>query len=234
MKSEGTSQKKLQDAEQQLAAARADLSAAEADLAAAETQLKLLQITAPISGTLVRVNSKAGEVVDTTTVLAELVNLDRLAASVLVASGDLSQLKIGETVEVMAGDATNAVSAQVSFIGAQVDPKTGAGLVRASLPANGGLRLGQVIKARIICAEHKDVLAVPVESVAKDPTGAWFIALVEGEKATLKPVKPGVRDGELVEVEGDGLEADKPVVTAGAYGIIMTQQYATKIREVND
>jgi hypothetical protein len=43
-----------------------------------------------------------------------------------------------------------------------------------------------------------------------------------------------VREGDLVEVEGDGLEADKTIVTEGAYGIIITQQFATKIRVVND
>jgi hypothetical protein len=37
-----------------------------------------------------------------------------------------------------------------------------------------------------------------------------------------------------VEVEGEGLAADKTVVTEGAYCIIMTQQFATRIRVVND
>ena len=102
------------------------------------------------------------------------------------------------------------------------------------LPANSGLRPGQFARLRIISEEHKDCLAVPVTSVAKDADGATFIALVDGDKAVLKPVKVGLRDGDLVEVSGDGLEADKTVVTEGAYGLIMTQQFATKIRVVND
>ncbi len=82
--------------------------------------------------------------------------------------------------------------------------------------------------------ERKDCLAVPLTSVAKDSTGATFIALVDGEKAILKPVKAGLRDGDLIEVEGEGVEVDKPVVTDGAYEFIMTQQFATKIRVVGE
>src|SRR5207248_602808 len=66
-KTEGTSQKNLQDAEQQLASARA--------------QLGLLQIRAPIAGIVTKVNVKAGEAADLTTVLAELIDLDRLVAN---------------------------------------------------------------------------------------------------------------------------------------------------------
>lgn len=75
---------------------------------------------------------------------------------------------------------------------------------------------------------------MPIASVAKDTTGATFVALVEGEKAILKPVKTGVREGDAVEVEGEGVEVDKTVVTDGAYGLIMTQQFATKIRVVGE
>jgi membrane fusion protein (multidrug efflux system) len=96
------------------------------------------------------------------------------------------------------------------------------------------LRPGQFVKVRIISEEHKDCLAVPVESVAKDSAGGTFVALVEGDKAVLKPVKVGVREGDLIEVDGDGLEPGKTLVTEGAYGIIMTQQFATRIRAVND
>jgi membrane fusion protein (multidrug efflux system) len=86
----------------------------------------------------------------------------------------------------------------------------------------------------VVSEEHKDCLVVPIACVAKDPSGATFIALVEGEKAVLKPVKAGLRDGDLVEVEGDGVEADKTAVTDGAYGLVMTQQFATKIRVVSE
>jgi membrane fusion protein (multidrug efflux system) len=219
-KVEGTSQKIFQDAEQTLAAAKA--------------QQALLQIHAPINGMVTKVNSKAGEAADLTTVLAEVVDLDRLIVAVNVSSTDLPAINVGQPVEIIPADSTNVVNTSVVFVSPQVDPKTGSALVRASVPPGSQLHPGQFIKVRIVSEERKDCLAAPLVSVARDNAGGTFIALVENDKAVLKPVKAGLREGDLVQVEGDGVEVDKTVVTEGAYGLIMTQQFATKIRVVND
>ncbi len=217
---DGTSQKTLQDAEQALATALA--------------QRAMQQVQSPLAGVVTKVNTKVGEAADLTTVMAEVVDPDRLVVSVNVPSAELAEVKAGQPVEVTPADATNIVSTSVAYASPQVDPKTGSGLVRAGLPAGSKLRPGQFIKVRILVAEHKDCLAVPLASVAKDAAGGTFVALVDGEKAVLKPVKIGLRENDQVEVEGDGVEAEKAVVTEGAYGLIMTQQFATKIRVVND
>jgi membrane fusion protein (multidrug efflux system) len=218
-KVDGTSIKTFQDAEQQLAAARA--------------QQGLLQIRSPISGVVTRVNVKAGESADVTTVLAEVMDLDRLVVTANVPSDELAALKTGDPAEVITPDSTNVVSGSVTFVSSQVDPKTGCAPVRVALPAGSGLRPGQFETVRIVSAEHKDCLAVPLVSVAKDQTGSSFIAKVTGEKALLVRVKEGLRDGDLVEVEADDLAADMPIVTEGAYGLVMAQQDATKIRVQN-
>ncbi|HEY0456974.1 MAG TPA: efflux RND transporter periplasmic adaptor subunit [Verrucomicrobiae bacterium] len=217
---EGTSQKALQDSEQQLATARA--------------QQAILQIRSPLSGVVSKVNVKAGEAADLTTVLAEVVNPDLLVATFNLSSADLVMLKAGQPTEVMAVDSTNAVNTTLTFASPQMDPKTGSGLARAALPPHTGLHPGQMAKGRIIIQEHKNCLAVPLASVAKQASGGTFIAVVDGEKATLKPVKLGLRNGALVEIEGEGLAPDTDVVTDGAYGLIMTEQFATKIRVVNE
>jgi membrane fusion protein (multidrug efflux system) len=202
---EGTSQRALQEAEQQLAAARA--------------QQALLRVQAPLAGTVVRVNVKPGEAVDLTSVLAEVIDLDRLVVSANVPSRELAALKVGQPVEVLADKSASPVTGTVAFIGSEVDPKTGTALVRASLPAHCGLRPGQFVTARIVSEEHKDRLAVPVESVVKDAEGSTVIALVQGDKATQRPVQAGLRDGGLVEVEADGLQPGMTVVTQGAYAL---------------
>ena len=60
---------------------------------------------------------------------------------------------------------------------------------------------------------------MPEESVVKDSEGAQVIALVQNNKAVLKPVKAGLRDGGLMEIEAEGLQPDMPIVTDGAYGL---------------
>lgn len=220
IQTEGTSLKLLQEAEQQWANARA--------------QQALLQIRAPLSGTVTRVNVKRGEAADLTSVLAEIVDLDRLVISLNIASAETALLKTGQAVDVGTTDSTNHFSTSLSFVGAQLDPKTGAGIARAGIVPNSGLRPGQFIRARVVTEERKDRLVVPVASVAKDATGATFIAVVEGEKAVLKPVRVGLRNEGWIEVEGEGVAVDQPVVTEGAYGLIMTQQFATRIRVVGE
>ncbi len=217
---ESASQKILQESEQQLATARA--------------QLALLQIRAPIAGVIAKVNVKAGEAADLTTILAELIDVDRLVATCNVSSSDLGVLKIGQPVQVLLPNSTNSINSSVVFISPQIDTKTDSGVARVGLPPNSGFRSGQFVKVRVATAERKDCLVVPLASVAKDPSGSTFIAMVEGEKAVLKPVKTGLREGDWVEVEGEGIEVGKTVVTEGAYGLIATQQFATTIRIMND
>jgi membrane fusion protein (multidrug efflux system) len=215
---EGTSLKLLQESEQQLNAARNELAAAQA-------QRALLTITAPLAGTVVRVNAKPGEAVDLTTVLAELIDLERLVVTANIPSVDLAALKVGQLVELSAGRASahssassGITNATLSFIGAQVDPKTDTALVRITVPANAGLRPGQFVSVRIVSDERRDRLAVSVESVVKTDDGI-AIAIVEGDKATQRRVKVGLRDGGLVEIDGDGLKEGMAVVTKGAYGL---------------
>ena len=215
---EGTSQKLVQESEQQL-------KVAGNELAAAQAQRALLNITAPLAGTVVRVNVRPGEAVDLTTVLAELIDLERLVVTANIASVDLAALKAGQKAELAAGRSSGNSSnspaipnGTLTFIGGQIDPKTDTALVRIAVPANAGLRPGQFVSVRIVSEERRDRLAVPAESVVKTEDGS-AIAIVEGDKATLKLVKPGLRDGAVIEVEGEGLKEGMTVVTKGAYGL---------------
>jgi membrane fusion protein (multidrug efflux system) len=45
------------------------------------------------------------------------------------------------------------------------------------------------------------------------------IYVVEGDRAVQKRVKTGLRDGNLVEVEAEGLKEGDTIVTVGAYGL---------------
>jgi len=202
---DGTSERAVQDAEQQLDAAR--------------VQQAFAQVPAPLAGTVARVFVKPGEAVDVTTVMAEIVDLERLIVSAAVPSAELGSLAVGQPVQVTAEPAAGSVNGTLSFIAPQVDVPTGTAEVRVTLPSESRLRPGQLVTIRIVSEEHRDVLAVPVESVTRDEDGATVVAVVDGDTAMQMSVSTGLRDAGLVEITGDGLRADMTVVTAGAYGL---------------
>ena len=226
---EGTSQKLYQEAEQQVTTARNDL-------ANAETQRALLTIQAPMSGTIVPLAAKPGDAVDSSTVLAEMIDLDRLVVSASIRSVEAPLLKLGQAVELSAGGtATGSVEGEptspagvVTFIGAGVDARTDTVLARVSVPRGSHLRPGQFVTMRVVCEERRDRLVVPETSVMTDTEGTSLIATVEGDRATKHPVKLGLRERGLVEIEGEGLKEGMTVVTVGVYGL----PKETKIRVI--
>jgi membrane fusion protein (multidrug efflux system) len=186
------------------------------NLQAAEAQLALLRVTAPLSGTVARVNVKPGQAVDLTTVVAEVMDLGRLAVSAEIPAAEAGDLKPGNPVEVLAA---SPVTTELSFVSPNVAKDNGTVLVRALLPADSGLRPGQFVPLRIVTAVHTNCLAAPAESVVTDEGGKSVLALVKGDAATQKPVQIGLRESGWVEVEAPELKAGDVVVTVGAYGL---------------
>jgi membrane fusion protein, multidrug efflux system len=209
---EGTSQQALQAAEQQLAAAQA--------------QRVLLQVQAPLAGTVVRVNVKPGESADLTTPLAEVIDLDRLVVKTGIPASQAGALKPGQETQVLSQP---AVTATLSFISPAVDTNNGTVLTWAALPAGSGLRPGQFVPLRIVTEVQTNCLAAPEESVVTDIHDHSVIALVNGDEAAQTPVQAGLRENRWVEVKGTGLKEGDSVVTVGAYGL----PEKTKIRVVS-
>jgi membrane fusion protein (multidrug efflux system) len=214
---EGASEKTFQEASQQLAAARA--------------QLAFLQLTTPITGTVASIAVQPGQVVDMNTVVAEIVDLDRLIVTVNIPTDETTSLKVGQpAVFFTNGNEDSPTPGKVYFISPQIDPKTGTTLVRLTIAAGAGFRPGQLVRARIVTEERTDRLVVPVASVVTDVEGHSVIAVVTGDTAKQQPVMIGVRDRGLVEVEGGGLKEGDMVVAAGAYGL----PEQTKVKIIND
>jgi membrane fusion protein (multidrug efflux system) len=203
---DGTSQKALQEAELQRDAARNELQTA-------RTELSLLEIKAPLAGTVVRIDVRLGQTVEPNAVLAEVIDLDRLVVTARVPSKDAGPLKAGQPVDFGPG----AAAGKLTIVGKDIDPKTDTVLVRASVPAGAGLEPGRFVSVRVVCEERRNVLAVPEESVVTGPEGGTVLMVVEGNRAVPKPVRAGLRDGGLAEVEGEELREGLVVVTTDAY-----------------
>jgi membrane fusion protein (multidrug efflux system) len=231
---------------EEIAEAQGKVVEAEKALAGAQVQRSILKIRSPLAGTVVRVKVNPGEAVDLSTVLAEVVDLDRLDVEGTIPSSGLRSVKTGLEVELRPGaqalrrpgaapapdqnpSAAPApapgetrlagIRGKVLFVGLDVDRKSDSAFVRVSLPAKAGLLPGQFVRFRIVVEEHANHLVVPQESVVITPEGKSVIVGLLGEKAVQTEVQVGLREGGLVEVEGEDLKEGQPVVTRGAYGL---------------
>jgi RND family efflux transporter MFP subunit len=200
-----------QEADQRLAAARAELASAEAAIAQ-------VRLTSPLDGTLARINVQPGQPVDFNTVVAEIIDLNRLVVTVNVPAEEAVQLRDGQTAEIFMDAKKPTTTGRVSFVSPSVDQKTGSVMVRLAVPQNSGLRTGQFVRARIVTEQRSGRLVVPRDSVVK-PDDGEVIYVVEANKAVQMPVKTGVHDGNMIEVEGDGLKEGTIIITVGAYGL---------------
>ena len=192
----------------------------------AEAQLAALEIVAPVSGTITRLNVKSGEAVDLNMPVAEVIDLSRLAVSAEIPAAAAADLKTGQEVQISGtgfqpvnGQAARSTAATVSFVGPAVDAKSGTVQTWTLLPADSGLRPGQFVQLKIVTAVHTNCLVAPAESVVTDESGKSVIALVNGDTAAQTPVQTGFREDGWVEIAGTGLKEGASVVTLGAYGL---------------
>jgi membrane fusion protein (multidrug efflux system) len=190
-------------------------------------QRRLLDVTAPIGGTVMRINAKLGDAVDPSKVLAEMIDLNRLVVNAAVRSVDARQVKRGQRIDLSPGASPGVapsdapalrVTSTIEYIASQVDPASDTVLVRARVPATSGLRPGQFVNASVAVDVRPNRLAVPVQSVVQGARGPE-IALVQGDTAVKTRVTTGLREADLVEVEGEGLREGISVVVQGAYGL---------------
>lgn len=207
---EGTSKKNYLDAEQQLNAARSELLAA-------STGLALLEVAAPLAGTVVKINSSPGETVEANTVLARIIDLKRLVAAVDVPVREAALLKVGQPAQCVESGGQGAVA----YIGSQIDGRTDTLPVRIALPQSGGFYSGQFLQVRIVCEVHAGCLTVPEAAVVADAVGgeSGTIVLVEDGKAVPKAVRIGLREAGLVEIAGPALKEGQVIVSEDAYAI---------------
>jgi multidrug efflux pump subunit AcrA (membrane-fusion protein) len=182
----------------------------------AKAQLASLEVVAPVSGTVTSIHVVPGQAVDTTTAIAEVIDLSRLAVTAKIPAAQAGQLQAGQEVQILTQP---PVTTSLSFVGPQISADDGTVAAWAPLPADSGLRPGQFVQFRIVTAAHTNCLAAPAESVVADDNGNSFIPVVDGNEATQTPVQAGFREDDWVEVNAPGLKEGDQVVTVCAYGL---------------
>jgi len=89
------------------------LQTARKDLLNTKTQKDLLQIKAPLSGTVAAIHFKVGEAVNLATVLADVIDLNRLDIVIRVPSQESVALRLGQPIEISTGPTSTGSDAEV-------------------------------------------------------------------------------------------------------------------------
>ncbi|MFY9609327.1 MAG: efflux RND transporter periplasmic adaptor subunit, partial [Blastocatellia bacterium] len=220
----------------QLQAAEADYKAAQATLAAATEQAKALggsegrlggigtstsyAVSAPISGTVVKVSKAMGEQVAPGEQIVEIVNLDTVWVEAPIFERDLSFLS-RQAKPVFTTSAYPGVefSGKILDIGAVINEQSRAATVTFEVPnRDGTLRIGMQANVRLDAGEGADALIIPKGAVLDNEGKKIVYVLLSGEEFQRREVTIGDEYGNKVAVLS-GLQPGERVVTQGAYQI---------------
>ncbi len=206
-----------------------DLTDASAGLAQARAAMDRLVIASPISGTVLRLNVRTGEVAVAGRVAMEIADENRLQIACAVPAWLTGGIAVGASAEAVCLD-TDGVEhitpAKVDFVDPSVDAASGSASIDVVLDSHATsrpaarLRVGQTVHVRLITASH-DAMVVPEEAIVEDAQGHATISLVERDFrwAVRRAVETGLRDDGWVEVKARDLAAGQDVVTLGAFAL---------------
>jgi RND family efflux transporter MFP subunit len=197
----------------QVDAARAQLAADRAALAAENVTASYNSIRAPMSGRVGAIDVYPGSLVQVSTSLTTVTQLDPITVAFTLPESALGQLLEAQrsgAVKVEAAD----TSGTLSFIDNTVDPTTGTIRVKATF-ANRDTRLwpGQYVETRVAVQTLKDAVVVPQTAIITGTQGTFVYVAEEGKSARQQPVKrlhgfdgyaavSGLAGGEQVITEG--------------------------------
>lgn len=213
-----------------LASARADVQVAQQRLQSAQAQLtdegqagrgKLLQVTAPVDGVVVKRAVESATPVTLGQVLLEIGNPRSLELEVEVLSSDAVRLSPGQAARVLrwggAGVLTASVTriepgafTKVSALGVE-EQRTRVILDLTTAPEQwAALGDGYRVEVEFILRQEKDVLQVAGNALFRHADG-WAVYRVEDGVARRTPLQLGVRSASAAQVLG-GLQAGHSVI----------------------
>jgi len=178
-----------------------------------------VNLYAPISGYITRVNVNTGKYVNPTDVLFELINPADLHLSLTVFENDLHLLAEGQKVTCFTtGNGGKKYGAKVHLITRNVDANR-SGEVHCHFDQyDKSLLPGMFMNAEIEM-DNANVTAVPDDAVVKWENKQYVFVAVGADKFIMTPVQTGASNGGYTEIKTD--IGDKKIVTENAYSLLM-------------
>ena len=231
--------KELQNAQNDLVTAQNDVRATTGQLEAVRNRLSILgkseaemeafaksgrmspetPIQAPIAGTITQRRIGPGQFVsnaaaDPAYTVGDLSSVWLLAH---VRESEAPKMVVGQTIRFSVLAFPDRVfSARIGYIASAIDPATRRIQVRATVDNRTGLLKPEMFASvRIATGSQEAGVAVPREAVIYEGDTARVWVVGEGNAVSLKQVKTGLVDGQLIQITS-GLDAGDRVVTRGS------------------
>ncbi len=209
--------------EQSLKAAREQVANYQSLLSSSRQKESELQVKSPISGIVMQLPVRQGDVVMYGSQLAKVAPPGALEIKVDILSDDLGQIKVGNQAEITAPVlAGEVLKGEVVQIYPQAEEKQSAlGVVQRRVPAIiklddiGNLKPGYETRVNIITGGKEDILLIPRESVITSPDGSKQVMVIVNNRAVVRKVSTGLFDTRSVEIT-EGLEAGDQIVRDGS------------------
>ena len=204
----------------------AQVEAAKAGVQSAELDLSYTKILSPLDGLAGKTEVKAGALVGRgqSTLLTTLSTIDPIYARFSLSERDYLTIarkyKDGEGAQAvfemtLSDGSLHPHKGKFVFIERLVDPTTGTIMVEVSFPnPEKVVRPGQFARVRVPIDVQENALLVPQRAVS-EMQATWSVAVVKDDnKVEMRPVKTGIRFGNLWAIES-GLNPGDRVVVEG-------------------
>ncbi|MBW2253781.1 MAG: efflux RND transporter periplasmic adaptor subunit [Deltaproteobacteria bacterium] len=217
-----TSPRQVELATQESESAASEVRGSEAALRAAgatgEGTSGRYSVSSPLAGTIVRRPAVLGSAVSGTDLLVMVADTSRVWALLDVREEDVARVLPGQPVTVAVdGVDDRAFEGEITWVAAEVDPRTRTVTARAELDnADGLLRAHQFGRAVIGVESPEHVVSVPRAAVQRLDDGSVVFVRLDVGLYEPRAVDVGRAVGDRVAVHGP-LEPGEEVVTTGAF-----------------
>ncbi|MGL6075430.1 MAG: efflux RND transporter periplasmic adaptor subunit [Fimbriiglobus sp.] len=196
----------------------------------------LLPLVSPMDGRVMSRDVVAGEVVDATRILFEVVDTRSLWLTLDIKGEDAHRVSLGQTVRFRPDNGRQELVGKVAWCNSQADPKTRTVKVRADLADDEQKQVANTYgSGRVILREEDKVISVPNEAVQWD--GCCHVVFIR-DKNYQKPDAPkvfhvrkvriGAKDSKSTEVIG--VLIGELVVTKGS-GLMLNELLRSELGE---
>jgi RND family efflux transporter MFP subunit len=220
-----------------MAAAREQVKVNEADIKKLKTMLGYSQITAPFDGVITKRYVDPGALIQAGTSssalpLVRLSQSQRLRVVFPVSLSFVSKVQVGDKVEVRVATLNRAISGKVARTSRKVETATRTMEVEIDLP-NPDLQLIPGLYATVALQfdRRENVLAVPIEAVARDKKSASVLVVTRDNRIEERAVTLGLETPTKLEIV-KGLEEHELVVIGSRSQIKAGQTVQPKLIEL--